>query len=343
MSPWIDVGRYKVPLSSIRSGTQDRAHHLGRAYRDKRHVRCMCVPAGVAMGVAFRGDPQPTYYLYHLHRADPALHHRSCPHFAEQQVAPSVEPHPVRHPIDASSGTQAGLHQLLERLVCSAGLNVWQPTFLEKRTLYRARFRLIEAAKALDVEPGHVLGESMYFPPIWDPSQKHIAEEEWRLFVEMLHVDPPPVHPFGYVVGLAKTVDARPDWSAPRLLLASHHTPFWLDHNHSLIPLPADQGHHWLVLLKVAPSRSRHGYRVVDGASLLLSSCWIPCMTAAHARLCDELSQSGVTFTAPLPHDPLTAWSAPDFLVQAPDGFLYRHGLFGATRVQAPQAETPVA
>lgn len=342
MSPWIDVGRYKVPLSSIRSGTQDRAHHLGRVYREKRQVLCLCVPGGVPMGVACRTDPQPTYYLYHLHRGDPALHHRSCPHFAEHPAAAPVEPQPERDPVDASPGTQTDLDLVLERLVCSAGLNVWQPAFLEKRTLYRARFRLIEASKSVDVDPGHVLGESMYFPPIWNPAQKHIAEEEWRLFVEMLHVDPPPAHPFGYVVGLAKAVEARPAWSAPRLLLASHHTPFWLDHNHSLIPFPADQGHHWLVLLKLARSRSRHGYKVVDGSALLLSSGWIPCMTAAHARLADELSQSGVNFTAPLPHDRLTSWSAPDFLVQAPDGSLYRHGLFGATRVQAPQPEVPL-
>ena len=296
------------------------------------------------MGVARRAEPKPTYYLYHLHRSDPALHNSGCPHFAEPEIAPDPQPlAPAASGADSvSAQANVDLGLALERLVCAAGLNVWKPSFLEKRTLYRSRFRLIEAAKSVDIDGERTLGESMYFPPIWDPSQKHITQEEWRIFIETLHSAPSQAHPCAYVVGLAKALEARPEWSAPRLFLAAHHTPFWLDHNHSVIPFPADHGHNWLVLLKIAPSRSRHGYKVVDGAALLLSSGWIPCLTAAHARLADDLAGSGVAFTAPLPHDRATSWAAPDFIVQAPDGNLYRHGLFGVTRVNAPPAEVPV-
>lgn len=335
MSTWIDVGRYRVPLSSIRSGTQDRAHHLGRVYREKRHVTCMCVPGGVEMGVALRSDTHNTYYLYHLHRGDPGLHHRSCPHFSEQSPA-LQQPAPAQQPQQPPPLETTDLEAQLERLIAAAGLQHWQPAFLEKRTFYRARFRLIEAAKSVDCSPAHTIGESLYFPPIWDPSLKDIVQQEWQLFIEMLNSAQPSSNTCGYVLGLVKSIEVRPDWSAPRLLLASHHTPFWLDHKPSLIPFPADPGHHWLVLLKLAPSRSRHGYKVLDGASVHLSANWIPCATSAHARLADELATSGATFTASLARDEQTSWATPDFLVQGKDGHLYRHGLFGASRVPNP-------
>jgi hypothetical protein len=155
----------------------------------------------------------------------------------------------------------------------------------------------------------------------------------------MLHAQPDAPHPFGYVLGIARSLEVRPDWSAPRLLVQSHNTPFWLDNNHSLLPFPAEAGTHWLVLLQLTPSRSRHGYRVKDAAAALLSSRWIPCFSPAHAKLADELVASSVSFTSPLAHDLQSSWSIPDFIVHAPDGCTYRHGLFGATRVPATSLE----
>ena len=345
MSPWIDVGRYRVPLSSIRIGPKERAHHLSRSHRQNTPVTCLCTPQGVSMGVARRSDPQPTYYLYHLHRGDPTLHSPSCPHYLPAQEPPPHPPQPVQAPSptphhpdaappqDASPDAPASAALYLDRLIAAAGLNKWHPSFLDKRTFYRARFRLIEASKSVESASDCILGESLYFPPMWDPATKDLAEEEWRIFVEMLNAQAEAPHPFGYVLGLAKSLEVRPDWTAPRLLISSHNTPFWLDKNPALLPFPADKGNHWLVLLQLAPSRSRHGYRVSDAAAVLLSSRWIPCFTSAHAKLADELAQSNLSFTASLSHDVHTSWAIPDFIVQAPDGHTYRHGLFGATRV----------
>lgn len=336
-SPWINLGAYRVPLSSIRIGPQQRRQHLEWPHRHRRHVTCMCVPDGVPMGIAVRAEPPPAiYYLYHLHRGDPVKHSRWCPHYAPPP--PQLEPGPDTVPQEAGQfHDQPPLAATLDSVVAMASLNLWRPSFLEKRTYFRVRYRLIEAAKHFDIGGGATLGESLYVPPIWDNDVKTLAQAEWDLFLDMLNSDPESPQT-AYVLGLAKSYEVRPGWTAPRLLLSSHLTPFWLDEIPTLLPFPAEKGHHWLVLLKLRSSRSKLRYRVVDGASILMSKNWIPVHSTAHARLADEIAPTQ-QLLAPLAHDSDTAWAVPDFIVEGDDRQRYLLGPFGARRPSTPSSQ----
>lgn len=288
------------------------------------------------MGVALRNEAPPIYYLYHLHRGDPSLHAIDCPHFIAQEYverAPQLAKTDLPEEAPSSADSDANLPAVLDQLLVGAGLNKWQANWLGKRSFVRVRARLLEACLHVKTpHSGSPLAECVYFPPLWDPSLKEAIEEEWGIFLATLTLSK---NGGGraYVMGTARSLEVRPDWSAPKLQLASHNTPFWLTGIPSLIPYPADPNHTWLVLLELAASQSKQGYRVVDGASMLLSAQWIPAHSHAHAHLADHLVSEGLAFTASLAHDPTTAWSVPDFTYTAADGVLCRRGPFGTVRV----------
>ncbi|TXH00012.1 MAG: DUF1173 family protein [Nevskiaceae bacterium] len=336
----IDVGRYIVPLASIRGSVKDRAHHLRLVYSQGATVRCLCVGQGIEMGVARRSDDPPIYYLYHLHRTDPSLHGPACPHFIAQSVGgiEGTSRH-LDHPPDATpqaSSYDYSLEALLDDLVVEAGLNEWRSAWRNKRTFFRFRTRLLEASLRVAV-PGTqgLLADSVYCPPIWDPAQREAIDDEWSLFIATLNASTD-ANQRGYVLGVVKSFEVRSEWTAPRLLLNHHHTPFWLGDVPSLLPFPPDAGQAWLVLLELVASRSKHGYRVKDGAALLFSAHWIPVHSTSHGRLADQMVDQGVSFTAPLAHDANTAWALPDFLYTSGDGVTWRRGPFGSARVSRP-------
>lgn len=344
MDPTIDLGSMRVRLSAIRHDHRSRTRYLRAHHSSGAPVRCLCTSSPIEMGIAARGRPDPTYYLYALRRTDPPLHHPQCPHRIEdpldhQPVVPAEQSQPAASPapdpvdplrLDASFLAPSSIESplafpmtplavALDRLLVAAGLNTWHPSFASKRSYFHARFRLIEAAKTLKISPTQSLADRFHFPPPWDPSRKDDIEYQEREFVDQLQPGSDGFLPRGLVIGRVRNFEQRPSWTASLLQLSGSKQNYWLDAAPTFFipPLPPEISA--LVMLVVDRPGPSTRLRVVDAAFHLLTPHWIPVASVAHATLAEGLITRGDSFVASMRADPVTHSSYPDFLVQGSD------------------------
>lgn len=231
----------RLPLDEIERSREHRAHYLSPYHGKGGEVKCLCRSDGIPLGVGHRSSPHDTYYLYPLHRSDPARHAIGCPHrIVEQQTdasepasaLPVVElrgerinlniaaplyraltpegegdeetPEPSeRTPTLAAKGK---LRSLLEVLWSEAELNVWRPGFAGKRYYGVVSHRLREITGHLELRK-HPLAPLLHIPPPYHPDREQelqAARDKW-----LANLKPNPKNSrkwFGYLVGILKTV-----------------------------------------------------------------------------------------------------------------------------------------
>ena len=297
----------------------------------------------VEMGVARRGDKIPVYYLYHLHRGDPALHSPQCPHRIEHEGplaqstqsepksdgkqdsddtgslvvhTPLLEPRQIQPPrVPALTGMAA----LLEAVLRTSGLNAWHPGYFSHRSYYQARYRLMEACKKIRPFGATTLADVLFMPQLWDQAKREELESDWQCFLEQIHPTADHV-PRGVIIGRLWYIAKKPEWTAPMIKLSEWKHPFWLDACPNLIADAPSEDWTWLVMLAVEVQPGSYKLRVIDGAAMRITPQWLPVFSGAHANLANDLVHQRVSFTTSLHTDPATSWAVPDFVASSRDG-----------------------
>ncbi len=340
MDPFIDIGNSQVRLSALRHDASSRARCLSGLYRSASSARCMCTELPVEMGVAKRNEAPGIYYLYHLHRTDPTLHHPQCPHRIEQTDnsssqktepadnrpsdssnlvvhTPLLEPRPIRPP---GAATITGLGALLEAVVHSAGLDIWHPGFITHRSYFQARFRLIEASKRIRPFGSATLADILFIPPTFDKAKRDDLDFEWKYFLDQLQPTQEMTIPRGVVMGRVRSVQFKDGWSAPRIQLSESNLSLWLDNCPKLIPQEPTEEFTWLVLLAVEVSPETGKLKVIDGAAMRITPQWLPVFTPAHAALANDLVSQKLSFVSSLLTVSDSSWAVPDLILTTKSG-----------------------
>lgn len=244
-TPLIELpDRRRIALSEIERSREHRAHYLGPSHGKDGDVLCMCRSEGIPMGVGHRSVPHDTYYLYPLHRSDPARHALGCSHrMVEQQAEasgnaagpPVVEIRGDRINLNlaaplyrASSAAGTGdtddepkssrlrapvprgrLRSLLEVLWSQAGLNLWRPAFARKRHYGVVSHRLREVAAILQLR-AHDLEPLLYVPPPYHPDREEARRAGRNQWLANLTENPKNGRKwYGYLVGVVKHVEQQ--------------------------------------------------------------------------------------------------------------------------------------
>lgn len=343
MDPFIDLGRFQKSLSAIRHNPQSREIFLAPLYHSGSPARCLCSDTPIEMGVARRRDKVPVFYLYHLHRGDPTLHHPRCPHRIEYEGSvgqtaseaatvnlnqpgeeggglvvhtPLLEPRRIK---PMHSPALVGLPALLEAVLLISGLNAWHPGFISHRSYSQARYRLLEAARKIRPYGATTLADVLFMPPIWNEGKRDEIEGDWQGFLDLMQPTEECV-PRGVVMGRLRSINVKPEWSAPMLKLSEWRHAFWLDACPRLITEGPSENMSWLVMLAVEMSPTATKLRVIDGAAMRITPQWLPVFTVAHAHFANDLVQQKTSFTTSLHTDPATSWATPDFVVSSREG-----------------------
>lgn len=354
MDPFIDIGRRQVALSQIRLDTQTRKVYLSDLYRSTTLALCLCCDNPIQMGVARRAGTVPVYYLYHLHRGDPNLHHEQCPHRVESSEAqvsspdgsnhqeitessslvvytPSLEPRPIDPSLPNSISK---LSVLLQSVLCCSGLNVWHPGFIAHRSYSKVRSRIIDASKRIRPFGTLTLDNILFMPPQWNAASVDSINSMWNSFLEVLRPTPDNMIPRGLIIGRLRNIEKRPGWSAPRIKLSEFNISFWLDKCPNLVVDECSDSFSWLVMLVVELDQATRKLHVIDGASIRITAQWIPVFSPAHASQANYLVESEIPFVASLHTDELTKWAVPDLLYRPGNASLKRLHVSARSKVQ---------
>lgn len=229
----------EVPLTVVERDHAARKYYLERYHGNDGDVLCMCRHDGIPMGVGRRQVPVIVYYLYPLHRSDPARHALGCPHHVPAQTStedvksvpiieikegkirvnlgsPLYRGKPVagqdtkedNKPNESNDNRKASprgrLFTLLEVLWSEAELNMWSPWFEGKRHYNVVAYRLKQAAADIQVRQRD-LAPLFHIPPKYTPAQEKARQQERDAFLEAMRENGGKSY-YGYVIGLFRDV-----------------------------------------------------------------------------------------------------------------------------------------
>lgn len=316
---------------------------LAGAHDSPSRPRCLCVPDGVEMYVAFHRQ-----YLVKRMPDTGDQHHPSCPSFdpgpassglgelvgeAVVQIDPTrVELH-LDFPLVRMAGRakaqgddeetpavmrpkrRMSLRALTHFLFERAGFNRWSPAMAGKRNQAVLHKYLMQAADDLLVK-GEPLARQLYVPEAFSEGRKTELAERRRAKLAVLHPQGER-QPMVVVIGEYKASEAAvtgqriwirhmPD--APLLVDAKT----WRRLQRSFAALfeafDADGGHGLrLVLAALIRARREHTYEIEMADLMLVSEEWIPLEGVHEAPLIRTLVAKGRRFIKPLRYDARTA------------------------------------
>lgn len=253
-------GGRRVALSEIERSHDSRACYLAPYHGTNGQVACLCHREGIPLGVGRRTVPAEIYYLYPLHRTDPARHAFGCPHrghittgapgsdtkpvievlddrinvnlaapsyHGEERATPQQSAQPRTDDRTRSAAAHGKLLTLLEVLWSHAELNLWRPYFTGRRHYPVVRHRLREAAADILIKR-RPLAPVFFMPPVFNDSaaSRQAEEQEHAAFLQELTADPKGRRWIGYVAGVLREV--RPAQRGGRAIQLAHtHRTVW--------------------------------------------------------------------------------------------------------------------
>lgn len=253
-------GGRRIALSQIERSHESRAYYLAPYHGSRGEVACLCHREGIPLGVGRRTVPTEIYYLYPLHRTDPARHAFGCPHRAplttaesggdakplieilqdrinvnlaapsyhgEKRATPQESAEKTDKDAGRSPSARATLLTLLEVLWSHAELNVWRPYFAGRRHYPVVRHRLREAATDILIKR-RSLAPVFFMPPVFNASaaSRSAEEAEYAEFLRELTTDPKGKRWIGYVGGVLREIRAAPN-GGRALQLTHSHRAIW--------------------------------------------------------------------------------------------------------------------
>ena len=339
----MDTQRLSIRGRILQSDEPDLQEALASIYETPERPRCLCVPGGVEMYVAFHHR-----YLAKRMPDTGSAHHPSCPSYepAPQQSGlgeligdavvesgGSVELR-VAFPWSRQAGLKAGgggrasdpgeihamprrlsLHALTHFLFERAGFNRWSPAMEGKRSQGVLHKYLMQAAEQVSTK-GIALGERLYVP---EPFNEATRSEAARRRRERLGVLRPHdgVLPLAMVLAEFKHAEAcsggyrvwlrhMPD--APLLASASTWQRIVRTYAAALEARDADHGLCVrAVMAALIRARREHTYEIDTATLLLASEQWIPLEGVHELPLVQALVDARRRFIKPLRYDAVRA------------------------------------
>lgn len=312
---------------------------LAAVYETPERPRCMCVPGGVEMYVAFHNR-----YLAKRMPDSGSQHHPACASFepAPQQsglgelVGDAVfeSEGAVELRVDFAWSRQAGgraparrqegdpgeveaprrrmsLRALTHFLFERAGFNRWSPAMAGKRSQGVLHKYLLRAAEQITAK-GVLLGERLYVPEPFNEATHAEAAQRRR---ERLGVLRPHdgVAPLAMVLAEFKAAEACPGgyriWlkhmpDAPLLAAAKTWERIAIAYAPTLEARDADHGQRVrAVMAALIRARREHTYEIDTATLLLASEQWIPVEGVHEVLLLQALVDAGRYFIKPLRYD----------------------------------------
>lgn len=245
-----------LPLAMIEHDHATRTKYLARYHGNAGDVICLCRREGIPMGVGRRQVPVTVYYLYPLHRSDPARHALGCPHrviaepstTGESKTIPVIEIDNDKVRVNLGSPLYRGgpaastesadkdtehdqngarnasprgrLNTLIEVIWSEAELNIWRPWFAGKRHYSVVAHRIKDAANHIQVRKRD-LAPVFYVPPPFSPQREELVRKGRDEFLDALCEQNGRSY-FGFVMGLLRgTVEGEGEGIGLRLAQTS--------------------------------------------------------------------------------------------------------------------------